>query len=129
MVSFVVFSHLSKDGSKRIISGEEFERRAGEMTQKIDGLKGTLLDDETQFVDAKVGPGKRVTYYYKLVKRSNYDMNADAFKEFARKIIVSTYKTHEKMQSFRDNNVELHYYYSDWVGRFFCEVVVSPKDF
>ena len=110
-------------GSKTV--EEELVSAAAEINKKCP----YMLDDETRADSLSPGPGKAITYYYTLVKRSAAKLDIPRLQEAVRPAIVRNVQTNPQMVALRKLQVKFFYKYFDRNGSPAFDLTVAPPDY
>ncbi|MEM7012854.1 MAG: hypothetical protein AAF585_15370 [Verrucomicrobiota bacterium] len=83
------------------------------------------LDSATIMIDAQAGPGRILTYTYRLPGTNASEMNEDAFIGQMRPGLVQGYNS-EAMKMYRDAGVTAVYRYTDDQEQLISEIKIEP---
>ena len=85
------------------------------------------LDEFTEMIDAKAGPGRKLTYTYRLPGVIAAEVDREQFVNDQRPSLTAGYNG-PGMKVFRDQKVEAIYRYNDENGDFIAEIVIAPPN-
>lgn len=128
------------------VTEEEFKLESGEINltdKQIDQLLiqtaselnksvPITVNRETQLTSYIALPGKKLVYNYTLLNMSIDDIDTGAFRDIIlenKPITVNSIRTANEMTDLRNSGVTFVYRYSDNLGNFISELVVSPEDY
>lgn len=87
-----------------------------------------MLDEWTRLDSCAAHPNKSYSYYHTVVNEGLI-LDADKFKVSFKPIIISIIRTNPAMKYLRENEVTLHYYYTDEVNKNQTIIVVTPEEY
>lgn len=102
------------------------------LVQAADELNRNLpmmVDDVTRLDSTIPLPGRKFVYKYTIIGVKPEELDKNAFIKQKRLELITHYKTSPDMKNFRQNQVELSYFYALENGTTFAEIAVSPEDF
>ncbi|KIC64508.1 hypothetical protein [Chryseobacterium taiwanense] len=107
---------------------EELKEAAVNMNK----LTPQVLSDGVRLDSVSALPNKIFKYNYTLtedVKESVTPQEIEAFKSQAKEEAIKAVKTSADMEEFRNNDVTLHYSYSDKKGKPTADFTITPAEY
>lgn len=87
------------------------------------------LDNNTLFLGAEVTPENVFKYKYKIVNSDNPSELVQKMEYQTRENIKEAFRINPQLQIFTENNVEIHYIYTDSLGEILKTIEITPKDY
>jgi hypothetical protein len=109
--------------------GQTVEEQLVSAAAEINKKCPYMLDDETRADSLASGPGKSITYYYTLVKRSASQLDIPRLQEQLRPAVVQNVQTNPTMEPLRNLQVKFLYKYADKNGSPAFDLSVVPPDY
>lgn len=107
---------------------EELKEAAANMNK----LTPQVLSDGVRLDSVSALPNKIFKYNYMLtedIKESVTPQEIEAFKSQAKEEAIKAVKTSADMEEFRNNDVTLHYSYSDKNGKPTADFTITPAEY
>jgi hypothetical protein len=88
-----------------------------------------FIDKETRIDSVKISPDSELSYFFSLINVSKSKIDIEKFEDLLRPSIIKSMKTNSEMQGFRDNRINLGFYYNDQNGELISKIGISPEDY
>ncbi len=87
------------------------------------------LDVNTIFFGAEVTPDNIFKYKYKIINSENPSALLEKMEFQTRENIKKAFRINPNLQIFTENNVKIHYIYTDSLGEILKTIEITPEDY
>ena len=106
-----------------------FDKALMETASEINKSCPIMVDNATRFDNAAALPDKVFQYNYTLVNMVKDSIKIEDLKKYLEPTIVNFVKTNPEMETLRDYNTTINYYYKDKVGIYLFTISVKPEQY
>jgi hypothetical protein len=105
----------------------EFDKVLVQASNELNKNLPMVLDKDTRLDTTIPGPGNRFTYFYTMLNYTVEQLDTNKLRSILTPNLINNYKTNKSMDEFRENNVELHYFYRDKNGKSVFDIAVPAS--
>lgn len=108
---------------------KELNIELNKIATELNNSAPVQLDNNTLFLGAEVTPENVFKYKYKIINSDNPSELVQKMEYQTRENIKEAFRINPQLQIFTENNVEIHYIYTDSLGEILKTIEITPKDY
>lgn len=131
-VAFAIFYAIGQIGGEKLVGlfrKPAFDKAMMETASEINKSCPIMIDNATRLDNAIAMPDNVFQYNYTLISMVKDSINVDELKNYLEPTITNFVKTNPDMQTMRDNDVTVNYYYKDMQGVYLLTISVKPEQY
>jgi hypothetical protein len=131
-VAFAIFYAIGQLGGEKIADffrKPAFDKALMETASEINKSCPIMVDNETRLDNTIALPEKVFQYNYTLINIAKESVDTEEMKSYLEPNIQNFVKTNPDMQTMRENNTTLKYYYKDMNGLHLFTIEIKPEDY
>ncbi len=131
-VAFVIFSAVGQIGGEKLAGlfrKPAFDKALMEAASELNKSCPIMIDNATRLDNAIAMPGNVFQYNHTLISMAKDSTNIDELKDYLEPTITNFVKTNPDMQTMRDHDVTVNYYYKDMQGVYLFTISVKPEQY
>ena len=112
-----------------VFKAPSFDKQLMQVASEFNKPCPIMVDEETQLDNTIATPDNTFQYNYTLVNILKEEFDIQIFEETMRPLLLNNAKTNPDLKSFRDNKVNMAFYYKDKDGVFLCRISITADDY
>jgi hypothetical protein len=130
LILFILIGCDDKNQEENIVkeSQKAFSKILMEKSSELNQNCPYMVDENTR-LDGSVSYENTFEYKYTLLSIDKDDVDVNELNNYLKPRIINGVSTNPDMFFFRENNMDISYYYKDKNGFFLTKIIVTPKDY